>query len=94
MGKSTSMTGNPAGQPAHQIVDNPRLAFPTDRTTATASRRTRRAARYQRDVFAGAADQVITVRPTTDRAGAVNVTATLRSAGWTRRTLVDLDDLG
>ena len=85
-----TMLGKPAGQLAYQTVGNLRLAFPSgtasqynrtlDLTTATTSLTYMAGGvRYQREVFASAPDQVIVVRLTADRAGAVNVTATFDS---------------
>jgi alpha-L-fucosidase 2 len=95
-----TMLGNPAGQLAYQTVGNLRLAFPAgpvtqyartlDLTTAIASvTYVAGGVRFQREVFASAPDQVIVVRLTADRAGAVSVTATLDSP---QRTTVSSPD--
>ncbi|MEV0458213.1 glycoside hydrolase family 95 protein [Catellatospora methionotrophica] len=85
------MLGKPVGQLAYQPVGNLRLTFPTsgsasqyhrrlDLTTATTSvTYVMNGVRYQRDVFASAPDQVIVMRLTADRTGAVTFTAAFDS---------------
>ncbi|KXK63847.1 cellulose-binding protein [Micromonospora rosaria] len=96
-----NMLGTPVGQLAYQPVGNLRLAFPApgtvaqyerhlDLTTATTSvTYVANGVRYQREVFASAPDQVIAMRLTADRSGAVSFTATFDSP---QRTTVSSPD--
>ena len=96
-----TMLGSPAGQLAYQPVGNLRLAFGSaagaaqyqrilDLTTATVTTTyALNGVRYQREVFASAADQVIVVRLTADRADALSFTATFDSP---QRTTVSSPD--
>ncbi|MEU8233348.1 glycoside hydrolase N-terminal domain-containing protein [Actinoplanes sp. NPDC048967] len=96
-----TMLGSPAGQLAYQPVGNLRLAFGSaagasqyrrtlDLTTATVTTTyVLNGVRYQREVFASAADQVIVVRLTADRANALSFTATFDSP---QRTSVSSPD--
>ncbi|MFM9442327.1 glycosyl hydrolase family 95 catalytic domain-containing protein [Streptomyces acidiscabies] len=86
-----TMLGSPAGQLAYQPVGNLQLSFggatgasqynrTLDLTTATATTTyVLNGVRYQREVFASAADQVIVVRLTADRAGSLTFSATFDS---------------
>ncbi|MEK8106183.1 glycoside hydrolase N-terminal domain-containing protein [Micromonospora sp. M12] len=86
-----TMMGNPGGQLAYQTVGNLRLAFGSasgasqydrtlDLTTATVTTTyVLNGVRYQREVFASAPDQVIAMRLTADRTGAISFTATFDS---------------
>nr|WP_203897147.1 glycoside hydrolase N-terminal domain-containing protein [Virgisporangium aliadipatigenens] len=96
-----TMLGSPAGQLAYQPVGNLRLAFGSatgasqylrtlDLTTATATTTyVLNGVRYQREVFASAPDQVLVIRLTADRAGAITFTATFDSP---QRTTVSSPD--
>ncbi|MEU8008070.1 glycoside hydrolase N-terminal domain-containing protein [Catellatospora sp. NPDC049111] len=85
-----NMLGRPAGQLAYQTIGNLNLVFPSgtpsqynrtlDLTTATTTvSYVQNGVRYQREVFASAPDQVIAVRLTADRAGAISFTASYSS---------------
>ncbi|WP_250009025.1 glycoside hydrolase N-terminal domain-containing protein [Actinoplanes sp. M2I2] len=96
-----TMLGNPVGQLAYQPVGNLRLALGSasgasqynrtlDLTTATVTTTyVQNDVRYQREVFASAPDQVVVVRLTADRAGAITFTATFDSP---QRTTVSSPD--
>ncbi|MFI7070798.1 glycosyl hydrolase family 95 catalytic domain-containing protein [Micromonospora sediminicola] len=96
-----TMMGSPGGQLAYQTVGNLRLAFGSadgttqyrrtlDLTTATVTTTyLRGGVRHQREVFASAADQVIVVRLTADRADAIAFSATFDSP---QRTTVSSPD--
>ncbi|ATO13600.1 hypothetical protein CO540_06930 [Micromonospora sp. WMMA2032] len=96
-----TMMGSPGGQLAYQTVGNLRLAFGSadgttqyrrtlDLTTATVTTTyLRGGVRHQREVFASAADQVIVVRLTADRADAITFSATFDSP---QRTTVSSPD--
>jgi alpha-L-fucosidase 2 len=96
-----TMLGSPAGQLAYQPVGNLRLAFGSaagasqyrrtlDLTTATVTTTyVLNGVRYQREVFASAADQVIVVRLTADRANALSFSAAFDSP---QRTSVSSPD--
>ncbi|GAA2863705.1 large protein [Actinoplanes cyaneus] len=91
-----TMMGTPGGQLAYQTVGDLRLAFGSasgatqyhrtlDLTTAIATTTyVLNGVRHQREVFASAPDQVIVVRLTADRAGAISFSGTL--AGPLRTT--------
>ncbi|GIF77674.1 large protein [Asanoa siamensis] len=83
-----AMRGRPAGQLAYQTVGNIRLTFPSggsgvseysrhlDLTTATTSvSYLQNGIRHQRETLASAPDQVIAMRLTADRAGAISFSA-------------------
>ncbi|GIE28661.1 large protein [Actinoplanes italicus] len=96
-----TMLGNPAGQLAYQPVGNLRLAFGSaggasqytrtlDLTTATVTTSyVLNGVRFQREVFASAPDQVVAIRLTADRAGAITFSATFDSP---QRTTVSSPD--
>jgi alpha-L-fucosidase 2 len=96
-----AMLGRPAGQLAYQTVGNLRLTFPNgggvsdysrhlDLTTATtAVSYLQNGVRINREAFASAPDQVIAVRLTADRAGAVTFSARFDSP---QRTTVSSPD--
>ncbi|MGC4897548.1 glycosyl hydrolase family 95 catalytic domain-containing protein [Micromonospora sp. DT31] len=96
-----TMMGSPGGQLAYQTVGNLRLAFGTsggatqyhrtlDLTTATVTTTyVLGGVRHQREVFASAADQVIVVRLTADRANSITFSATFDSP---QRTTVSSPD--
>jgi alpha-L-fucosidase 2 len=96
-----TMLGSPAGQLAYQPVGNLRLAFGSaggasqyqrtlDLGTATVTTTyVLNGVRYQREVFASAPDQVIAVRLTADRAGALTFSASFDSP---QRTTVSSPD--
>ncbi|MEV0718288.1 glycoside hydrolase N-terminal domain-containing protein [Asanoa sp. NPDC050611] len=83
-----AMLGRPAGQLAYQTVGNLRLTFASgsggvsdyyrhlDLTTATTSvSYLQNGVRHQREVLASAPDQVIAIRLTADRSGAISFSA-------------------
>jgi alpha-L-fucosidase 2 len=86
-----TMMGSPGGQLAYQTVGNLRLAFGSaggmsqyertlDLSTATVTTTyVSNGVRHQREVFASAPDQVIVVRLSADRAGAITFSATFDS---------------
>jgi alpha-L-fucosidase 2 len=86
-----TMMGSPGGQLAYQTVGNLRLAFggaggmsqyerTLDLSTATVTTTyVSNGVRHQREVFASAPDQVIVVRLSADRAGAITFSATFDS---------------
>ncbi|GAA4608503.1 alpha-L-fucosidase 2 [Actinoplanes octamycinicus] len=86
-----TMMGTPGGQLAYQTVGDLRLAFGSasgatqyhrglDLTTAIATTTyVLNGVRHQREVFASAPDQVVVVRLTADRAGAVSFSGTFAS---------------
>ncbi|SNY24781.1 glycosyl hydrolase family 95 catalytic domain-containing protein [Paractinoplanes atraurantiacus] len=88
---NSTMMGSPGGQLAYQPVGNLRLAVGSasgatqysrtlDLTTATVTTTyVLNGVRYQREVFASAPDQVLVVRLTADRAGAISFTGTFDS---------------
>ncbi|TCB98285.1 glycoside hydrolase family 95 protein [Micromonospora zingiberis] len=96
-----TMMGNPPGQLAYQTVGNLRLTFPgpagfseyhrqLDLTTATTSVTfVRDGVRYRREMLASAPDQVIAMRLTADRPGAITFTARFDSP---QRTTVSSPD--
>ncbi|MFI7604504.1 glycosyl hydrolase family 95 catalytic domain-containing protein [Micromonospora sp. NPDC049366] len=96
-----NMLGNPGGQLAYQTVGNLRLTFPSsggaseydrvlDLTTATTSTTyLLNGVRHRREVFASAPDQIIAMRLTADRTGAITFTATFDSP---QRTTVSSPD--
>ncbi|MFI9639290.1 glycosyl hydrolase family 95 catalytic domain-containing protein [Micromonospora sp. NPDC051925] len=96
-----TMMGTPGGQLAYQTVGNLRLAFGSangatqyrrtlDLTTATVTTTyLLNGVRHQREVFASAADQVIVVRLTADRANSITFSATFDSP---QRTTVSSPD--
>jgi alpha-L-fucosidase 2 len=96
-----TMMGTPGGQLAYQPVGNLRLAFGSasgmsqynrtlDLSTATVTTTyVLNGVRYQREVFASAADQVIVVRLSADRASSVTFNATFDSP---QRTTVSSPD--
>ncbi|WP_433731589.1 glycosyl hydrolase family 95 catalytic domain-containing protein [Actinoplanes sp. CA-051413] len=101
-----TMLGSPAGQLAYQPVGNLRLAFGSaagasqyrrtlDLTTATVTTTyVLNGVRYQREVFASAADQVIVVRLTADRDGAITFSATFDSPQRTSVSSPDAATIG
>jgi alpha-L-fucosidase 2 len=86
-----TMMGTPGGQLAYQTVGDLRLAFGSasgatqyhrtlDLTTAVATTTyVLNGVRHQREVFASAPDQVVVVRLTADRAGAISFSGTFAS---------------
>ncbi|GAB3079222.1 glycosyl hydrolase family 95 catalytic domain-containing protein [Micromonospora schwarzwaldensis] len=101
-----TMMGTPGGQLAYQIVGNLRLAFGTsggatqyrrtlDLTTATVTTTyVLGGVRHQREVFASAADQVIVLRLTADRANSITFSATFDSPQRTTGSSPDTATIG